>query len=104
MTLAQSVVFIFGIFTLIGGVIGFVKAKSNASLIAGSISGIALLICANGIGKGSTSAYILAALISLILGVRFFKTWTVKRKLMPDLLMVIFSSISLMVVILEVVR
>ncbi len=104
MTLAQTVVLIYGIFTLIGGVIGFLKAKSNASLIAGGISGIVLLICANGIGAGSTASYIIALLISLVLGIRFFKTWKLKKKLMPDLIMLILSFISSVTILWELIR
>ena len=36
---------VFGLFTLLGGIIGFLKANSTASLVAGGISG-ALLITA----------------------------------------------------------
>ena len=37
---------IFGLLTIVGGVIGYVKAGSTASLVAGSISGILLLVAA----------------------------------------------------------
>ena len=37
---------IFGLLTIVGGVIGYVKAGSTASIIAGSISGIALIVAA----------------------------------------------------------
>ena len=37
---------IFGLLTIVGGVMGYAKAGSTASLIAGSISGILLLIAA----------------------------------------------------------
>lgn len=104
MTVTQIVVLIYGIFTLVGGIIGFLKAHSKASLIAGSISGILLLICANGIGKGNTVFYVIASLVSLVLGIRFFKTWKAKRKLIPDLVMVILSSLSLITIIYEVAR
>ena len=102
--MAYTIVLIYGIFTLVGGVIGFLKAKSKASLIAGGIFGILLLICANGIKNGNLDSYIVAGLISLVLGIRFFKTWLAKRKLMPDLLMVVFSVLSLIIIIVEIIR
>ena len=37
---------IFGILTIAGGIAGYVKAGSMASIIAGSISGILLLVAA----------------------------------------------------------
>ena len=43
MNLAITVVAFYGMFNLVGGGIGYLKAKSRASLIAGSISGILLL-------------------------------------------------------------
>ena len=101
--MAQTVVLIYGIFTLIGGIIGFVKAKSKASLIAGSIFGIMLLLCVGPIGAGNSQTHYVALLISLILGIRFFKTWKVKKKLMPDLIMVILSAITAITILLELI-
>ena len=37
---------VFGLLTIVGGVIGYVKAGSTASIIAGSISGLLLLVAA----------------------------------------------------------
>ncbi len=92
MVLAQTVVLIYGIFTLVGGIIGFVKAKSKASLIAGGISGILLLFLAYQMdGRFILSCYA-SALISAILGIRFLKTWIKNHRLMPDLMMVLLSA------------
>ena len=44
--LTKNYYFIFGALTILGGVIGFVKAGSKASLIAGGISGLLILIAA----------------------------------------------------------
>ena len=35
---------VFGLLTIAGGIMGFVKAGSHASLIAGSLSGLLLLL------------------------------------------------------------
>lgn len=102
--MAYIVVLIYGIFTLVGGLIGFFRAKSKASLIAGGIFGILLIVCANLIKSGSPDAHIVAALISLALGIRFFRTWRVKRKLMPDLVMVVLSALTLIVTLVGVIR
>ena len=37
---------IFGLLTIVGGVIGYVKAGSTASIVAGAISGVALIAAA----------------------------------------------------------
>jgi len=103
MSLAQTVVTVYGLFTLIGGIIGYVKAKSNMSLIAGAISGILLLICAMGMASRSVTFYVGVIAISLALGIRFSSTWLQKRKWMPDLIMASLSLLSLIVVTLEMI-
>ncbi len=96
MSLASFVVVSYGVFTLVGGLIGYVKAKSTASLIAGTIAGTALLFCTYGIAHGSRVAVIIAGIIALLLGGRFAMTWPRTRCLMPDLLMIILSGVTLL--------
>ena len=91
MSVASVVVGLYGAFSLVGGVIGYLKAKSQASLVAGSVSGVLLLVCAYGIHQGSRAAAAGALLIALVLGGRFAGTWRRTHRLMPDLLMVLLS-------------
>lgn len=88
----------FGLFSLVGGLIGYFKAQSKASLIAGGISGLVLIMCAYGISRGNRAALFVSLLTALLLGGRFFGTWLQKRRLMPDLLMVLFSLVILILV------
>lgn len=82
----------YGLFSLLGGVIGFVKARSKASLIAGAASGVLLLGCAHAMHRhGSLPAALGALAVAGLLGARFTATWLRTRRLMPDLLMVLFS-------------
>ena len=90
-----AIVAFFGLFSLVGGIIGFFKAKSLASLIAGTISGLVLLASAYGISQGYQFATILSLVVAVLLGGRFLGTWIKKRKVMPDLLMVILSVITI---------
>jgi uncharacterized membrane protein (UPF0136 family) len=46
---AATVTALYGLTALVGGIIGYVKAGSTASLIAGGISGVLLLLCAIGL-------------------------------------------------------
>ena len=86
----------YGAFALAGGIIGYLKAKSIASLIAGSASGILLLLCAYKIGQGSHLAVLSSLGIALALGARFLGTWRKNHRFMPDLLMVLFSAAALL--------
>ena len=103
MSFSVLVVLAYGLFSLIGGVIGYVKAKSKASLIAGSISAIILLGCAYGFTQGVRAAYWISLAVAVLLGVRFFKKWLVTRRIMPELLMTIFSAATLIVVSYKIV-
>ena len=94
MALAQSVVLVYGLFTLVGGIIGFVKAKSKASLIAGGSCGIILFICAYQMNGRFILSYYISALISSVLGLRFLATWFRTHRVMPDLIMIILSAVT----------
>lgn len=59
--------FIFGALTLVGGIMGFVKAHSNASLIAGGISGILLIVAGVIFSSNQQASGILAIVVSLAL-------------------------------------
>ncbi len=61
----------YGLVSLAGGIIGYVKAGSLPSLIAGGICGILLLACAASIARWPTGALIGAIVISLALLGRF---------------------------------
>jgi len=98
------IVGLFGLFSLAGGLIGYFKAGSMASLMAGGISGLILLLSAFGISKDNQVAVYVAGVVALLLGGRFLMTLLQKFKVMPDLLMVLFSVVTLIVVIMYLVR
>jgi uncharacterized membrane protein (UPF0136 family) len=82
--LVQMYLFVFGAITVAGGVIGFVKAKSKASIIAGGISG-ALLVVAGALvgGANTTVALALGFVVSLALLGRFGNAYRKTKKVMP---------------------
>lgn len=92
MMLAITVVIAYGFFCMLGGIIGYVKAKSVASLIAGVISGAALLAFSYGMAHGSRAAGFGTLIVALSLGGRFLGTWRMNHRLMPDLVMVIGAA------------
>jgi uncharacterized membrane protein (UPF0136 family) len=69
--LASRLTFAYGLIAAIGGTIGFVKAGSVASLVAGGGSGVLLLVSAVLIGKKPKVGLILAIVLSLALIGRF---------------------------------
>ena len=98
MNLAVTIVAFYGLFSLVGGMIGYLKAKSTASLIAGSISGVLLILCAYGMGHGSRAAALGSLAMAFVLGARFLGTWLKHHRVMPDLLMVLFSAATVLAV------
>lgn len=78
---------VFGVLTVVGGVIGFVKAKSKASLVAGGISGVLLLAASYGVGRYGTPALVLGLVVSLALAARFVMAFRKSGKVMPAGLM-----------------
>jgi uncharacterized membrane protein (UPF0136 family) len=91
------VLYIYGILLIVGGAMGYVKAKSVPSLVAGLICGfIALLL-----GYRYTwhfaphAALILALVLIFMMGGRYLRT----RKAMPALLIV---AMSVLVAIVQV--
>ncbi len=90
---------IFGLLTILGGVIGYVKAGSTASIIAGSISGILLLIAAWLLPGNLALGLALAAVISIALAGRFIPAFIKTGHLMPAGLMSVLSVIGVIMVI-----
>ena len=62
---------IFGLLTIVGGVMGYAKAGSVASVVAGSIFGILLLVAAFLLPSNLAVGLALALLISIGLACRF---------------------------------
>jgi uncharacterized membrane protein (UPF0136 family) len=78
MKVTATIVFVFGLLITLGGLMGYVKSGSQASLISGSLFGIILIGCAYFISKGKIAAqYIALASTFLLDGIftyRFAKT------------------------------
>jgi uncharacterized membrane protein (UPF0136 family) len=99
MILAATAVFaLFGVASIAGGALGFKKAGSKASLIAGGISGLLLLIAAGLVVSGSVSTGLgLGIVTSLLLAGRFVPAYLKTKKPMPQGMMAVLSVISALV-------
>ena len=90
---------IFGLLTIVGGVIGYVKAGSTASIIAGSVSGIALIVAAFLLPGNVVLGLALAGLVSILLAGRFIPAFMKTGAVMPAGLMSILSVIGVIMAI-----
>jgi uncharacterized membrane protein (UPF0136 family) len=95
---------VFGLLTIVGGVIGYVKAGSTASIIAGSISGIALIVAAFLLPGNAVSGLIIAGVGSILLAGRFIPAFVKTGKIMPAGLMAVLSAIGVVMAIVAWIR
>lgn len=90
---------IFGLLTIVGGVIGYVKAGSTASIVAGAVSGIALMVAAYLLPGNVALGLIIAGVVSVALAGKFIPDFMKTGKVMPAGLMAILSVIGVIVAI-----
>ena len=90
---------IFGLLTIVGGVMGYVKAGSTASIIAGAISGIALIVAAYLLPNNVLAGLVIAGLVSVLLAGRFIPAFMKTGKVMPAGLMAVLSVIGVIMAI-----
>lgn len=87
---------VFGVLTLLGGIIGFIKAKSLPSLIAGTLCGLVLIAAGALIIYGKVNvALILGLLISVALAGQFIPKVMLNRAPIYAIVMAVLSAISL---------
>jgi uncharacterized membrane protein (UPF0136 family) len=90
---------IFGILTIAGGIVGYAKAGSVISIIAGSISGVLLLLAAWLMPEHQAAGLIVALIVSLLLAGQFIPKFFRTFKVMPAGLMSVLSAIGIIVAI-----
>jgi uncharacterized membrane protein (UPF0136 family) len=104
MEAAKIYFIIFGVLTVVGGVIGYVKAGSVASIIAGSITGVLLLVAAFLLSDHRAAGLATAFIISLLLAAQFVPKFIRTGKVMPAGMMSILSVIGLIAAIVAWVK
>ena len=93
-------VLIYAILVAVGGIMGYVKAQSSASLIAGVLSGLFLAGSAIAMMKGSYQAgWWIALIVTIALLVRFGIAAMNEFKMMPGGMVIILSLIVLIVLL-----
>jgi len=85
---------VFGLLTLAGGIMGYVKANSLPSLIAGGLSGILLIVGGWLVSTNARPILMGLGLISLVLAVRFVPAFINTMKPMPAGMMAVLSVVG----------
>ncbi len=91
---------VFGLLTIIGGIIGYASKGSMASIIAGSVSGILLLAAAFLLPNNATAGLALAGIVSILLAGRFLPAFLKTGDFMPAGMMSILSVIGIIMAVL----
>ena len=87
----NKILWVYIVLLIIGGLIGYLKAKSKVSLIMSAVFAAALSLCAAGIIFQYYVADILLALLIVVFAMRVAKT----KKFMPGGLMLIITIVAL---------
>jgi uncharacterized membrane protein (UPF0136 family) len=91
---------LFGILTIVGGLIGYLKAGSTISLVSGGVAGILLLTAAWLLPTQFAAGIVIALLVSVLLAGRFIPHLLRTGKVMPDAMMAVLSVIGIVVALL----
>jgi uncharacterized membrane protein (UPF0136 family) len=97
--IALGITALYGIVSLVGGIIGYVRADSRASLVAGGIAGVLLLLCAAGVFYRPVLSLSGAIIISIALLGRFVPSLVRHRDDFGEFLATTAGVVALVMVI-----
>jgi uncharacterized membrane protein (UPF0136 family) len=83
-----------GVVSLVGGILGYARAGSVASLVAGGVSGLLLLACVVWGARGSTAARVLMSTLGLLLLGRFLPAYFRTYDVWPALVLVLLGTLT----------
>ncbi len=104
MEAAKIYFIVFGVLTILGGIVGYAKAGSVASIIAGSITGVLLLVAAFVLPEHRMVGLATALIVSLLLAAQFIPRFLQTGRVMPAGIMSVLSAIGVIVVIVAWVK
>ena len=90
---------VFGVLTIAGGIMGYVKAASMVSLVAGTITGILLILAGVLLPQHREFGLILGLFTSAVLAAQFIPRVFRTRRLVPAGLMSVLSVIGIIIAI-----
>jgi uncharacterized membrane protein (UPF0136 family) len=104
LNIARLYFFVFAALTVLGGVMGFVKANSKPSLIAGVVSGLLLAVAGWLMPTKTTVGCVMGILVSLLLLGRFLPAYLKKGAAMPAIPMIILSAAGVAIAVAGMIR
>ena len=84
----------FGLVSLVLGIVGFFKAGSRASLFAGGVSGVLLVVAGLMALRNPMVGYIVGGVVSLLLLGRFLPAFLKSKRLYPAGIMAFLSILG----------
>jgi uncharacterized membrane protein (UPF0136 family) len=88
---------VFGVLTIVGGIIGYVSKGSVPSIIAGTVAGVLLLLGAFLLPNHVVAGLAIELIISLLLAGQFVPKFIKTGKVMPGGMMSILSVIGIII-------
>jgi len=104
MEAAKIYFIIFGVLTIAGGIVGYVKAGSVASIIAGAITGILLLVAAFLLPDHRVAGLAIALIVSVLLAAQFVPKFLRTGIVMPAGVMSLLSVIGIVAAVVVWIR
>ena len=95
---------VFGVLTIAGGIVGYVKAGSTISIIAGSITGILLIVAGLVLPEHQALGLGLGLVVSLLLAGQFIPRLIRTGRVMPAGMMSILSVIGIIMAVVAWIR
>jgi uncharacterized membrane protein (UPF0136 family) len=91
---------VFALLTIVGGIMGYLKAKSVISVLAGSASGVLLIAASFMLPARPIRAYIIGLLVSILLAGKFVPDFIHKKAVVPGGLMAVLSLAGIILTLL----
>lgn len=97
-------IWVYGVIMMLGGIAGFVRVGSKASLISGVGFGLLLLVSGFGVWQGSQGCLVAAEVIALLLVILFAIRYAKKRRFMPAGMLAVLSLVAAVIFALRLKR